>query len=167
MIEEEAMLRSELLSLLSRMRQDEIVVTTMSAFLDWPRYSSHPWDLMDGDTMGQAAPVGLGLALARPDRPVWVLNGDGSQLMSLGSLVTIGGLAPPNLYIFVLRNNCYEITGGQPVPGAHSLQLTTIAQGCGFAQALRLETIAELERGLPSILAAPGPALLDVSIEGP
>lgn len=161
------MLRSELLAFLSRARRDEIVVTTMSAFLEWPRYSNHPWDLIDGDAMGQAAPVGLGLALAQPERPVWVLNGDGSQLMALGSLVTIGGVAPPNLYVFVLRNDSYEITGGQPIPGARCLQLTTIARGCGFAGCHRFETIAELERAFADIVGAPGPALIDLTIDGP
>jgi sulfopyruvate decarboxylase subunit beta len=161
------MLRSDLLTFLARVRRDEIVVTTMSAFLEWPRYSSHPWDLVDGDAMGQAAPVGLGLALAQPERPVWVLNGDGSQLMALGSLVTIGGIAPANLYIFVLRNDAYEITGGQPIPGLHSMQLTAIARGCGFAQCHRFETLAELEREFPAVMGAPGPALIDVTIDGP
>mgnify|MGYP001415073807 CR=1 FL=1 len=161
------MLRSELLAFLARARRDEIVVTTMSAYLEWPRYSSHAWDLVDGDAMGQASPVGLGLALAQPDRQVWVLNGDGSQLMALGSLVTIGGMAPANLYIFVLRNDAYEITGGQPIPGVNSLDLKTIARGCGFAQSHRFDTIEELERAFADVVGAPGPALIDLTIDGP
>src|SRR5438045_3626292 len=110
------MLRSELLDFFATRRRDEIVVTTMSAYTDWPRYSAHAWDLFDGDAMGEATPFGLGLALAQPERQVWVFHGDGAQLMALGSLVTVASQQPANLYIFILRNDCYEITGGQPIP---------------------------------------------------
>ncbi|MEM7345840.1 MAG: thiamine pyrophosphate-dependent enzyme, partial [Chloroflexota bacterium] len=140
------MKRSEALAFLAKHRQDEIVVITMSTYHDWPNYSSRPLDdYLDGDAMGEATPVGLGLALAQPDRQVWVLNGDGSQLMALGSLVTVAGMAPPNLIIFVFRNDSYEITGGQPIPGVNVLRFPLIAEGCGIERTYLCETLAELE----------------------
>lgn len=161
------MRRSDALTFFAQRRTDEIVVTTMSAFLEWPAYSKHPWDLVDGDAMGQATPVGLGLALAQPDRQVWVFNGDGSQLMSLGSLVTVGAVAPPNLVIFIFRNDSYEITGGQPIPGVNTMRFTQIACGCGIQRVYQLQTIEDLQSGLDEIVAGPGPILVDLQIDSP
>lgn len=159
------MKRSDLLSFFASRRQDEIVVTTMSAFLEWPKYSSHPWDLFDGDTMGQATPVGLGLALAQPDRQVWVFHGDGSQLMGLGSLVTVGSVAPSNLIIFIFRNNSYEITGGQPIPGVHTISFTAIAQGAGIRRTYQFDGLDEFKACFDEITSRPGPVLVDLKVE--
>ncbi len=160
------MKRSEALALFAQRRRDEIVVATMSAYIDWPRFSSHPWDLVDGDAMGQAAPVGLGLALAQPHRQVWVFHGDGAQLMALGSLVTVGGMQPPNLYIFIFRNDSYEITGGQPIPGVRVLNFPLIAQGAGIQRVYQFERLSDFEAKFDEIVWAKGPVLVDLKIEG-
>ncbi|MCZ7568820.1 MAG: thiamine pyrophosphate-dependent enzyme [Ardenticatenaceae bacterium] len=161
------MKRSEALALFAQRRRDEIVVTTMSAYLEWPRYSEHPWDLVDGDTMGQATPVGLGLALAQPDRQVWVFNGDGSQLMTLGSLVTAGSCAPRNLVIFIFRNDSYEITGGQPIPGKQTLSFPAIAAGCGFVRTYQFEDCATFAAQFDEVVGGDGPVLVDLKIDAP
>src|SRR5436305_13524905 len=70
-------------------------------------------------SMGMASSIGLGLALARPDLRVFVVDGDGSLLMNLGSLATIGLLQPSNLVVIVMDNGEYATTGGQPTPTAH------------------------------------------------
>jgi phosphonopyruvate decarboxylase len=139
----------------------------MSTFLEWPRYSSHPWDVNDGDAMGQAVPVGLGLALAQPEKQVWVLNGDGSMLMSLGSLVTVGEIAPPNLFIFIFRNDCYEITGGQPIPGVRTLSFPSIARGCGIQRVYAFASLGEFEEHFDEMIGGKGPVLVDLRIDGP
>lgn len=161
------MKRSELLSFFAAQRREEIVVTTMSAYLEWPGYSAHPLDYFDGDAMGEATPVGLGLALAQPDRQVWVLNGDGSQLMALGSLVTVGNMSPANLIIFILRNDCYEITGGQPIPGVRLLSFPAIAQGCGIERTYQFEELADLQARFHEITGGEGPILVDLKIHAP
>ncbi|MCE7988607.1 MAG: thiamine pyrophosphate-binding protein [Caldilinea sp. CFX5] len=161
------MKRSDVLTFLSERRRNEIVVTTMSTVLEWPRYSSHPLDHNDGDAMGQATPVGLGLALAQPNHQVWVLNGDGSQLMTLGSLVTVANQAPPNLRIFIFRNNSYEITGGQPIPGVGVINFPAIAQGCGIRRTYQCTTLAELTAHFAEITNGVGPVLVDLLITAP
>lgn len=161
------MKRSETLAFFAKKRQGEIVVATMSAHLEWPDYSSHPLDYVDGDAMGEATPVGLGLALAQPQKQVWVFHGDGAQLMALGSLVTVAGVSPPNLIIFIFRNDCYEITGGQPIPGAHVLDFPTIAQGCGIERVYQFEALADLEAQFVEITGAAGPVLVDLKIHAP
>jgi thiamine pyrophosphate-dependent acetolactate synthase large subunit-like protein len=84
--------------------------------------------------MGAAAMVGLGLAIARPDRRVLVVTGDGEMLMGLGSLATIGVQRPPNLAIAVFDNGHYGETGMQASHTAGGVGLIGIAQACGFRE---------------------------------
>ena len=105
------------LQVISQHRGNAIVVATMTANFEWPQVSTNPGlDLMFSGAMGKASSMGLGLALARPDKKVIVLDGDGSILMNLGSLVTIANMAPPNLIHFVFENTVYCTTGVQSCP---------------------------------------------------
>jgi len=148
--------RLDLFRSLSARRSDEIVITTMTATLQWPLVSSHPLDfdfLAFG--MGHASDFGLGLALARPERKVIVLKGDGGLLMSLGSLVTMGHHGPPNLLVLLLENRSYEMTGGQGL--APHVDFLTLAQGAGIEKAERIEDLSSFETELPRLLTEPGP----------
>ena len=82
--------------------------------------------------MGGAAMVGLGLAIARPDRPVLVVTGDGDTLMGLGSLATVGVQRPPNLAIAVFDNGRYAETGMQPSHTDSAVDLVAVARACGI-----------------------------------
>src|SRR5712664_2608335 len=82
--------------------------------------------------MGAAAMVGLGLAIARPERRVLVVTGDGEMLMGLGSLAAIGVQRPPNLAIVVFDNSHYGETGMQASHTAEAVELLGVAQACGF-----------------------------------
>ena len=114
-----------------------------------------------GRGMGKASSLGLGLALGRPERRVWVLDGDGSLVMNLGSLVTIAQQAPANLLHVLLENGVYEVTGGQPVPGAGLADFATMARAAGYRSAYRFDTLAALEASLDEVLAAPRPDVRD------
>ena len=87
-------------------------------------------------SMGLASSMGLGLALARPDLPVFVLDGDGSLLMNLGSLATIGWTKPSKLVVIVWDNGLYATTGGQAAATAHDADLEAAARALGIGQAL-------------------------------
>src|SRR5713101_1287919 len=101
------------LELPSRARTDEIVVLSESTRQDWPPLSTRPdLDIAVTGSMSKASSFGLGVALARPDVPVWVLDTDGALLMNLGSLVTIGSARPANLLHVVYDNEAYDTTGG-------------------------------------------------------
>lgn len=82
--------------------------------------------------MGAAAMVGLGLAIARPDRRVLVVTGDGDMLMGLGSLATVGVERPPNLVIVVFDNGRYAETGLQPSHTETAVSLCGVARACGI-----------------------------------
>ena len=95
---------------------DAVVFPTSAGNRGWSEVTQDQSLDVPTGVMNKASSIALGLCLARPDRKVIVL--DGGLLMNLGSLVTIGGQAPENLYHFVLDNGMYATTGGQPVPNA-------------------------------------------------
>ncbi|MBX5473108.1 MAG: aldehyde dehydrogenase, partial [Acetobacteraceae bacterium] len=95
--------------------------------------------------MGGAAMVGLGLALAQPDRRVLVITGDGEMLMGLGALATIAAQRPQNLAIAVLDNASYGETGGQQSHTALGVDLAAVATGCGWTHVCRVREAAELD----------------------
>ena len=102
--------------IISQHRNNAIVVNTFTTSREWAQVSTNPdLALSGGKAMGKASSLGLGLALAQAGRKVIVLDGDGSLLMNLGSLVTIANMAPSNLIHFVFENSVYRTTGGQPL----------------------------------------------------
>lgn len=102
------------------------------------------------DAMGAAIPLALGMALARPDRRVIVLEGDGSLLMNLNTLATVAAAGAPNLAIFLFENRRYESSGGQPLPDVE-VDFVAVARGTGVPLAERLDgpgaLAAALDRG--------------------
>jgi len=161
-----AMRTDECLAALARHRTDEVVIASMTSAVCWPAYSDHPRDLIYvPSTMGGAPSLGLGLALARPDLRVVVLNGDGSMLMNLGSLVTIGEQAPPNLLLAVFANGMYAVTGGQPTPGAGQVDFAQMARAARWPIAHRFARLEEWETVLPELLGAEGPAFVELTAE--
>src|SRR5881296_2825796 len=95
-------------------------------------------------SMGLASSIGLGLALAQPALRVFVLDGDGSLLMNLGSLATIGLLRPSNLVVIVMDNQEYATTGGQPTPTAHGADLEMAARAMAIPVTATVRTEGEL-----------------------
>jgi thiamine pyrophosphate-dependent acetolactate synthase large subunit-like protein len=160
------MTKDELLGPLARQRGDRVVVTTMGMVRPWGRVSDSPFDFASADSaMGHAADFALGVALAQPQRQVICLNGDGSMLMTLGTLVTIVASRATNLVLFVVENGTYEVTGNQEVPGAGRTDFVAMAKAAGFARAERFADAAAFEAALPTLLSAEGPVFVSVSVE--
>jgi thiamine pyrophosphate-dependent acetolactate synthase large subunit-like protein len=158
--------RDDVLRPLARLRGEAVVVTTMGAVRPWARLSDHALDFASADSaMGHAADFALGLALAQPARRVICLNGDGSMLMSLGTLVTIVASGATNLVLFVLQNDSYEVTGNQPVPGAGRVDYSAMARAAGFPRAHTFADTAHYEAALSSILEGTGPVCVTVKVE--
>lgn len=159
------MKRDRCLEVLARYRTDEIVVTAWQATNEWPIFSPSERNFSAVRTMGEASTFGLGLAIARPDLRVIVLEGDGSLLMNLPSLVTIAEFGPPNFYQFVLQNGVYELTGGQSLPNIERLDFAAIARGCGHRNVHRFSELADYERQVSDLLRAPGPLFAVLEVE--
>ena len=146
-------------------RQDAIVVSTMTPNRYWESVSSNKdMDLPIFGAMGKASSVALGLALARPDKKVLVLDGDGGLLMNLGSLVTISDQEPENLVHFVFEDGMYFTTGGQPVPGAGRFDLAAMAKDAGFRESYQLDNLEDLVNELPEIMKARGPVFVCLKV---
>ena len=86
-----------------------------------------------------------------------MLDGDGSLLMNLGSLVTIANAAPENLVHFVCENGCYEANGEHPIPGKDVVSFATIARGAGYRNVADFSGLEQLKAGLPALMTSPGP----------
>ena len=157
-----AMRPEDVLKTIAEARGTAICVPTMTTAPAWR--SLAPGDLSVTCTgfMGGASSIGLGLALARPDRRVIVFDGDGSLLMQLGSLATIAGAAPRNLTHLLFRNGVYHTSGAQEIPGGGDVDFVQMAKGAGYRAAYAIDEIAELQRRLPSLLRDEGPILVEL-----
>ena len=113
-------------------------------------------------SMGLAIPIAFGVAHAQPQRQVVALEGDGSLLMMLGCLATVGACQPPNLLIVVMDNGAYEITGGQLTATAQGADLVAIAQGAGIAHSAWAADEAHFEAMVDQALVTPGPHFIAV-----
>jgi thiamine pyrophosphate-dependent acetolactate synthase large subunit-like protein len=116
-------------------------------------------------SMGLAIPIAFGVALAQPQRRVFALEGDGSLLMQLGCLGTIGMLQPKNLVIVVMDNSMYQITGGQPTASAQLTDFVAIARGAGIASAVWAKDEADFDGLVDRALADNGPAFVGCKID--
>lgn len=158
--------QQEFLQPLAARRTDQVVVSTMSLVRAWGRLSKHELDFAFADSaMGHAQSLALGIALAQPQRSVICLNGDGSMLMSLGSLVTIAQSRARNLLLLIAQNNTYEVTGNQTIPGAGAVDFHEIALACGFPHAFHFDDPRAYESHLDTILHLQGPVCVVVRLE--
>jgi thiamine pyrophosphate-dependent acetolactate synthase large subunit-like protein len=115
--------------------------------------------------MGAAAMVGLGLAIARPDRRVLVVTGDGEMLMGIGSLATIATRRPDNLAIAVIDNERYGETGMQTTHTAAGVDLAGMARAAGFPVAATIARESELNGVNELLRRAAGPALVVIKVD--
>jgi sulfopyruvate decarboxylase subunit beta len=150
----------EIVSDLAARRGEQVVIATMSAGLHWLEASDHDRDLVYNAPMGSAVSVGLGLALARPDVRVIVLDGDGALLMNLGALVTVAGARPRNLAHVLFANGGYAITGGQEAPGGADLDWAAVARAAGTEHCYTVAEPGQWVSVRPAVLGGDGPVFV-------
>lgn len=145
---------------------DQIVVTNQGSARIWPKLRQRSLDFhYNPSTMSGAIPLALGLALAQPQREVLAISGDGSLLMSLGSLVTVVGSGVTNLTIVLLDNGLYEVTGGQETPAARSsVDYAGLAQAAGFPSTAEFLDLADWQARAADVLACPGPRFIRLTV---
>jgi thiamine pyrophosphate-dependent acetolactate synthase large subunit-like protein len=114
--------------------------------------------------MGSAVTVGLGLAMAQPQRRVLVITGDGEMLMGLGALATVGVKQPDNLAVAVIDNERYGETGMQRTHTAVGIDLASMAKVAGFRETAVVRQPAELEQAVPLLYRAKGPVLVVLKV---
>lgn len=146
-------------------RGDAIVTTAGTAGRYWPDLSDNPnRDIALGGAMGHTASAAFGLALGLPDEKVVLFDAEGSLLMNLGVLASVAGKQPANFYHFVLDNECYATTGGQPVPNSAAIDYATMAAGAGYASTHHFDDLEEFATQIEDIMQEQGPVFISVKI---
>lgn len=157
--------RREVVARLLADRGDMLVVAGLGApNWDCTAAGDHPLTFPLWGAMGGAAPMGLGLALAQPERRILVVTGDGEILMGLSALATIGVKRPANLAVVVLDNERYGETGLQPTATAGAVDLAGMARAAGWRDAAAVADEAALAKALPLIRSGEGPILVNIKV---
>jgi thiamine pyrophosphate-dependent acetolactate synthase large subunit-like protein len=157
---------AELLKVFQQYRGDSIVIPGRGG-RHWVQISTNPnRDVPLGDpAMGGHASFGLGLALAQPDKRVVLFDSEGDVLMGMGALATIAEQAPRNFYHFMLDNECYATTGGQPVPNAKNIAYDVVARGAGYPQTYAFDNLEDFSNNIKAILDQPGPVFVALKVD--
>jgi sulfopyruvate decarboxylase alpha subunit len=146
--------------LVSRLRDEAVVATLGHPAYDLFAAGDRPANFYTWGSMGMASSIGLGIALARPERRVVVCDGDGSLLMNLGSLATIAVTRPANLTMVIWDNGEYGTTGGQKSATAFGADLAGVASALGIPVVTTVATREEFGRELDRVGASAGPAVV-------
>lgn len=150
---------------MKRVDREAVVASLGHPAYDLFAAGDRPANFYTWGSMGLASSLGLGLALMRPDLRVIVLDGDGSLLMNLGSLATIGNQAPPNLILLVWDNEKYGTTGSQATATSGRTNLAMVAKGAGISCSLVVRDGPGLEAALDRAWADPGPWVIVAKVE--
>ncbi len=113
---------------------------------------SHKYDFLTVGSMGHASSIALGVAINKPDRRIWCVDGDGAVLMHMGSMAVLGANAPKNMIHIVINNGAHETVGGMPTV-ASKIDLVAIAKACGYPHAVCVDDFDSLDRELEAAKA--------------
>ncbi len=146
-------------------RGNAIVIPTGTSGRHWMDFSTNEKrDMNLGGAMGHTTPAAFGLAMGLPNEKVVLFDAEGALLMNLGILATISGKQPKNFYHFLLDNECYATTGGQPVPNARNINYAGIAKEAGYAAAYQFDALEDFDLNVGSILNETGPVFIAIKV---
>lgn len=146
-------------------RNDAIVIPTGTSGRRWLDFSDNEkLDLNVGGAMGQTTSVALGVALGLPQEKVVLFDAEGALLMNMGILATIAGKKPRNFYHFLLDNECYATTGGQPVPNAEEINYAGMAKEAGYAATYQFDDLEEFTNNVEQIMRETGPVFVAIKV---
>lgn len=150
---EHTMLREEIIRHIAAVTgEDPIVSTTGKASRELfeireANGQSHKYDFLTVGSMGHASSIALGIAVNRPDKKLWCIDGDGAALMHMGAMAVVGANHPANMVHVIINNGAHETVGGMPTV-AGQLDLPAIAKACGYRHAASVDSFEELDREL-------------------
>lgn len=108
---------------------------------------SHKYDFLTVGSMGHSSSIALGVAINKPDKKIWCIDGDGAVLMHMGSMAVVGTNKPKNMVHVVINNGAHETVGGMPTV-AGSIDLVSIAKACGYPNAVSVDNFEDLDEAL-------------------
>lgn len=148
--------REEVINAILDFSEDDCIVSTTGKTsrelfeLREKNKQKHDLDFLTVGSMGHSSSIALGIALQKPQKRVWVLDGDGAALMHMGSMVTMAKYAGDNVVHVVINNGAHESVGGQPTAMSEA-NLVEIAKGCGYSHVTSVSTISELRCELAAV----------------
>lgn len=152
--------------------KDVVVSTTGMASRELFEYRvhkdmGHEKDFLTVGSMGHASCIALGIALQKPKRQVFCLDGDGAVIMHMGSMATIGQNAPSNFKHVIINNGSHDSVGGQPTDAKNheDFSFMKIAEGCGYKQTILAITEEEISAAITAMRTMEGPVLLEIKVE--
>jgi len=156
---------ADMLKIFAKHRGDAIVISGRGG-KHWITMSDTALDMPLGDpAMGGHSGFGLGLALALPHKKIVLFDSEGDLQMSMGILMTIAEQKPENFYHFMLDNECYATTGGQPVANAKNVKYDQLAAGAGYPRSFAFDSLEKFEHALPDILEKKGPVFVAMKVK--
>jgi thiamine pyrophosphate-dependent acetolactate synthase large subunit-like protein len=142
-------------------RADSIVIVTGTSGRRWQDISDNQKrDLSLQSAMGQTTSAALGFALSQPDEKVVLFDSEGALLMNMGILATIAGKKPKNFFHFLMDNECYATTGGQPVPNAQEISYAGMAKEAGYAATYEFDNLEDFSTNVERIMNETGPVFV-------
>ena len=146
-------------------RGKAIVTTSGTSGRNWPDASKNPErDISMGSAMGQTTSAAFGLALGLPDEKIVLFDSEGALLMNLGVLASIAGKQPKNFVHFLLDNEVYATTGGQPVPNNANIDYAGMAKAIGYASAHHFDDLEDFATQVEGIMAEEGPVFVSIKV---
>ena len=146
-------------------RGNAIVSATGTAGRHWNDITTNERrDVSLGGAMGQTTSAAFGLALGLPNQKVVLFDAEGSLLMNLGAIASIAGKKPANFYHFLLDNECYATTGGQPVPNFQEIDYALMAEGAGYAATYNFNDLEEFSTSVGEIMDLEGPVFVAIKV---
>lgn len=148
-----SMLREEVIRHVVQVSGDDLIISTTGKAsrelfeIREAGNQGHQYDFLTVGSMGHSSSIALGVALHRPDRKVWCIDGDGAALMHMGAMAVIGANRPKNLVHVIINNGAHESVGGMPTV-ASEIDLAGIARACGYPYAVSVDSFDELDNEL-------------------
>lgn len=155
--------------ILDHLNADDIVVATTGKtsreIYEYRDYfqQGHSNDFLTVGSMGHSSQIALGIALHRPGREVYCIDGDGAAIMHMGGLTVAGSRGPGNFRHIILNNGVHDSVGGQPTAG-FDIDFTGVARSCGYSKVLRADSGGSLITAMKELVDSAGPSLLEVRI---
>ena len=128
------------------------------------RKETHTGDFLTVGGMGHASSIALGIALQKPERDVYCLDGDGAVIMHMGALAIIGNKAPGNFRHIVMNNGSHDSVGGQPTEG-FNIDIPTIAKASGYNDVFSVERLEDIPNAVKKLRSSAGPSLLEIKVK--
>ena len=150
---ENSMSREEAVKHITNVSKDDIIVSTTGKVsrelfeIREAKGQGHERDFLTVGSMGHSSSIALGIALNKPDKKIWIIDGDGASLMHLGSMAVLGANNPKNVIHVIINNEAHETVGGMPTVSG-KIKITEIAKACGYKNIRSVDNFEDLDKAL-------------------